>query len=152
MAGIVGPSDPLSTGEASVATSEAGKIELPERLPDIEPLNGKIVVRRFEADSVSKGGIVLPTRGKKRPSEGIVLAVGQGRLLENGSYATPKVKFKDHVLFPDVCGVDVKIDDMEYTILDETEVLAVINTGDREWEERLTQLMADQEAQKAEKD
>jgi chaperonin GroES len=146
MPGILGAetqSDPLSSDSPVEVVESVRKLDLPEKLPDIVPLNGKIVVRRFEADSTSKGGIILPGQARKRPSEGIVIAVGEGRLLDNGDVATPRIKFKDHVLFPQVCGTDVKIDDLEYAILDETEILAVINShggADLAWTERLEQL------------
>lgn len=146
MPGILGAetqSDPLSSDSPVEVVESVRKLDLPEKLPDIVPLNGKIVVRRFEADSTSKGGIILPGKGRKRPSEGVVIAVGEGRLLDNGDVAQPRIKYQDHVLFPQVCGTDVKIDGLEYAILDETEILAVINSrggADLAWTERLEQL------------
>lgn len=151
MPGILGAetqSDPMSSDSPVEVVESVRKLDLPEKMPDIIPLNGKIVVRRFEADSTSKGGIILPGQARKRPSEGIVIAVGEGRLLDNGDVATPRIKFQDHVLFPQVCGTDVKIDNLEYAILDETEILAVINSrggADLEWTERLEQLQAGNE-------
>lgn len=147
MAGIVGSdtqADPLSSDSPVETAQTEHKLTLPDRMPDIKPLNGKVVVRRFEADSVTKGGLILPEKGRKKPSEGIVIAVGEGRILDSGEVIAPRISFRDHVLFPQVCGTDVKIDDLDYTIIDETEVLAIINTGeDREWDERLKQLKAE---------
>lgn len=147
MPGVIGASpdtDPLSSDTGPVETAQTTRrLELPNKLPDIIPLNGKIVVRRFEADTTTPGGLILPEKGRKRPSEGAVIAVGDGRLLESGDRVEPRVKTGDHVLFPQVCGTDVKIDDLDYTILDETEILAVINSrggADLEWVERLKQL------------
>lgn len=120
MPGIVG-------GAIALPVVETRKIEMPEKMPDIVPLNGKIVVKRFEAQNVSKGGITLPEKSRRKPSEGIVIAVGPGRILDNGIVAEPRVKQLDQVLFPQVCGTDVNVDEVEYTILDETEILAVVN-------------------------
>lgn len=114
--------------EHPLNTIETKRIDLPKKLPDIVPLNGKIVVKRFEIEDITPGGIRLPERARKKPTEGLVIAVGPGRMLDNGVVCEPRVQLKDHVLFPQVCGTEVKIDGVEYTILDEVEVLAIVNS------------------------
>ena len=93
---------------------------------NIRPLNDKIVVKRVEAEERTKGGIVLPDTAKEKPKEGIVVALGTGRLLENGERAKFQVKEKDRVIFTSYAGTEVKIDGQEYLILSEEEVLAIV--------------------------
>jgi len=92
----------------------------------IRPLNDKIVVRRVEAETKTKGGIVLPDTAKEKPKEGVVVSVGAGKLLENGSRAQFQVKEKDRVIFSSYAGTEIKIDGEEYLILSEDDVLAVV--------------------------
>ena len=93
---------------------------------NIRPLNDKIVVKRVEAEEKTKGGIVLPDTAKEKPKEGVVMALGTGKLLENGERATFQVKAKDRVIFSSYAGTEVKIDGEEYLILNEDDVLAVV--------------------------
>jgi len=93
---------------------------------NIRPLNDKIVVKRVEAEERTKGGIVLPDTAKEKPKEGVVVALGTGRLLENGERAKFQVKEKDRVIFTSYAGTEVKIDGQEYLILSEEEVLAIV--------------------------
>jgi len=92
----------------------------------IRPLNDKIVVRRVEAETKTKGGIVLPDTAKEKPKEGVVVSVGAGKLLENGNRAQFQVKEKDRVIFSSYAGTEVKVDGEEYLILSEDDVLAVV--------------------------
>jgi len=94
----------------------------------IRPLNDKIVVRRVEAETKTKGGIVLPDTAKEKPKEGIVVSVGTGKLLENGDRASFQVKEKDRVIFSSYAGTEVKVDGEEYLILSEDDVLAVVES------------------------
>jgi chaperonin GroES len=94
--------------------------------PNIRPLNDKIVVRRVEADTKTKGGIVLPDAAKEKPKEGVVVSVGTGKLLNSGERAPPQVKEKDRVIFTSYAGQEVKIDGEEYLIMQEDDVLAVL--------------------------
>ncbi len=94
----------------------------------IRPLNDKIVVKRVEAESKTKGGIVLPDTAKEKPKEGVVVSVGTGKLLENGSRAQFQVKEKDRVIFSSYAGTEVKVDGEEYLVLSEDDVLAVIES------------------------
>ena len=92
----------------------------------LKPLNEKIIVKRLEAENKTRGGIVLPDTAKEKPKEGKVMAVGAGRLLEDGKRRPLQVKKGDHVLFTSYAGTDVKIDGEEMLIMSEEDVLAVI--------------------------
>jgi len=94
----------------------------------IRPLSDKIVVKRLEAESKTKGGIVLPDTAKEKPKEGVVVSVGSGKLLENGSRAEFQVKEKDRIIFSSYAGTEVKVDGEEYLVLSEDDVLAVIES------------------------
>jgi chaperonin GroES len=93
----------------------------------LKPLNDKILLKRVEAESKTKSGIVLPETAKEKPKRGTVIAVGDGKLLEDGTRAKFQVKKGDEVIFASYAGTEVKIDDVEYLILSEDEVLAVID-------------------------
>jgi chaperonin GroES len=95
--------------------------------PKIKPLNDKILVKRLEAVEITKGGIVLPDAAKEKPKEGTVLALGDGKLLDDGQRALFQVKVGDRILFTSYAGTDIKIDGEEYMILGEDDVLAVID-------------------------
>lgn len=92
----------------------------------IRPLNDKIVVKRVEAEEKTRGGIVLPDTAKEKPKEGIVMAVGAGKLLENGERAQFQVKEKDRVIFSSYAGTEVKVDGQEYLVMSEDDVLAIV--------------------------
>jgi chaperonin GroES len=95
---------------------------------NIRPLNDKIVVKRVEAEEKTKGGIVLPDTAKEKPKEGIVVALGVGKLLDSGERAPFQVKEKDRVLFTSYAGTEVKIEGEEYLIMNEDDVLAVVES------------------------
>ncbi len=92
----------------------------------IRPLGDKVIVRRVEAEETTTGGIVLPESAKEKPKRGIVLAVGNGRLLDDGSRSSMQVKKNDEVLFTSYAGTEIKVDGDEYMIMDESDVLGVI--------------------------
>ena len=94
----------------------------------IRPLNDKILVKRLDAEEKTKGGIVLPDTAKEKPKEGKVIAVGTGKLLENGERAKPQVNAGDRVLFNSYAGTEVKIEGVEHLILTEDDVLAIVET------------------------
>ncbi|MCI0339812.1 MAG: co-chaperone GroES [Planctomycetales bacterium] len=98
----------------------------PAKAAKLKPINDKVLVRRLEAEERTKGGIVLPDTAKEKPREGRVIAVGDGKLLENGSRAPFQVKPKDRVLFSSYSGTEVKLEGEEYLILDEGDILAVL--------------------------
>jgi chaperonin GroES len=93
----------------------------------VHPLNDKIVVRRLEAEEKTKGGIVLPDSAKEKPKEGVVMALGSGKLLDNGTRAEFQVKEDDRVIFSSYAGTEIKIDGEDYLIMNEDDVLAVVN-------------------------
>ena len=95
----------------------------------IEPLDDRIVVEQMEAEEVTKGGIVLPDTAKEKPQEGKVIAVGPGRMLDTGERAKPAVKPGDLVVYAKYGGTEVEVDDKEYMILRESDVLAKVEGG-----------------------
>jgi chaperonin GroES len=90
------------------------------------PLHDRILVRRIEEQQKSKGGIIIPDTAKEKPQEGRVIAVGNGRVLEDGSVRPLDVKKGDRILFGKYSGSEIKIDGEEHTILREDDVLAVV--------------------------
>jgi chaperonin GroES len=93
---------------------------------NLRPLNDKLVVQRVEAEEKTKGGIVLPDTAKEKPKEGVVMCVGSGKLLENGERAPLQVKEKDRVIFSSYAGTEIKVDGVEYLIMNEDDVLAIV--------------------------
>ena len=91
----------------------------------IQPLADRIMVKVLEAKEMTKGGIVLPDTAKEKPQEGTVVAVGFGRILDNGQKAPLEVKVGDKVIYSKYGGTEVKIEDEEYIILQERDILAV---------------------------
>lgn len=92
----------------------------------IKPLRDKILVKRVEAKEVTKGGIVLPDSAKEKPKEGKVVAVGDGKILDDGSRGKLQVKKGDLILFSSYAGTEIKADGEEYLIMSEDDVLAVV--------------------------
>lgn len=93
---------------------------------NIKPLNDKIIVKRVEADEKTAGGIVLPDTAKEKPKRGIVLAVGNGKVLDSGKRSAMQVKVNDEVVFTSYAGNEIKMSGTEYLIMDESDVLGVI--------------------------
>jgi len=91
------------------------------------PLNDKIVVERMEADSKTAGGIILPDSAKEKPKQGKILALGEGKLLDDGKRASFQVKVGDRVLFTSYAGSEVNVGDDEFIIMTEDDILAVVN-------------------------
>ncbi len=94
---------------------------------EIVPLNDRILVKRIEAEEVKQGSIIIPDTAKEKPQEGEVVAVGKGRLLENGQRQPLEVKKGDKVLFGKYAGTDVTIGGEEYLIMREDDVLGIIS-------------------------
>jgi chaperonin GroES len=92
----------------------------------VSPLHDRLLVRRIEAKETAKGGIIIPDTAKEKPQEGEVLAVGNGKILENGTKVALDVKVGDKILFGKYTGTEIKIDGEEVLILREDEVLAVL--------------------------
>ncbi len=93
----------------------------------IKPLGDRVVVKRIEEEPKTKGGIVLPDTAKEKPQKGKVIAVGTGRILENGQKVPLEVKEGDIVVFAKYGGTEIEIDGEEYVILSERDLLAVLS-------------------------
>ena len=93
----------------------------------VTPLGDRVLVRRNTAEETSKGGIILPDSAKEKPAEGRIIAVGAGKLNEDGARLEMTVKVKDRVLFSSYAGSEIKVDGEDYLILSEDEILAVID-------------------------
>jgi chaperonin GroES len=94
----------------------------------IVPLGNRVLVKRLAADEKTKGGIILPDTAQEKPREGTVIAIGSGKLLDNGERSTFTVKPKDRVLFSSYSGNEIKLDGEEYLVLGEDEILAIIES------------------------
>jgi len=92
----------------------------------IRPLHDRILVKRIEEETTTKGGIIIPDTAKEKPQEGRVVAVGTGKLLEDGGVRPLDVKTGDKILFSKYAGSDVKLDGEEHIIIREEDVLAII--------------------------
>jgi chaperonin GroES len=93
----------------------------------VVPLNDKVLVKRLEAEEKTSGGIVLPDTAREKPRQGKVLAVGEGKRLENGSRAPFQVKVNDRVLFTSYAGNEITVDGEEYLLMSEDDVLGVVS-------------------------
>ncbi len=94
----------------------------------IRPLNDRIIVRRLEEQEQMRGGLYIPDTAKEKPQEGEVLAVGNGKLLDNGQRIAIDLKNGDRILFGKYAGTEIKLDGNEYLILREDDVLGVVET------------------------
>jgi chaperonin GroES len=95
----------------------------------LRPLGDRVVVRPLAREEVTKSGIVLPDTAKEKPQQGEVLAVGAGRVLDNGDRQTMDVKSGDRVLFAKYAGTEFKLEDEDLLILSEKDILAVMENG-----------------------
>jgi chaperonin GroES len=93
---------------------------------NIKPLGDKVIVQRLQAEEKTAGGIVLPDTAKEKPKRGKVLAIGNGRLLDDGTRSDMQVKKNDEVLFTSYAGTEVKVDGEEYMIMDESDILGIL--------------------------
>ncbi len=90
------------------------------------PLHDRIILKRIEEKETVKGGIIIPDTAKEKPMEGQVIAAGPGKIMDDGKRAPMDVKAGDRVLFGKYAGTEIKIDDEEYVIMREEEILAVL--------------------------
>lgn len=93
---------------------------------NLRPLQDRVMVKRIEVAETVVGGIIVPDTAKEKPQQAEVVAVGTGKLLENGQRTTLEVKPGDRILFGKYSGSEVKIDGQEYLILREDEILAIL--------------------------
>ena len=98
-------------------------------LPNVKPLRDRVIVKRVEESEEKVGGIIIPDTAKEKPQQAEVVAVGSGRILENGDRSPLSVKAGDRVLVGKWTGTEVKIDGTEYLILKEDEILGVLDGG-----------------------
>ena len=92
----------------------------------LKPLGDRVVVKALEAESTSRGGIVLPDTAKERPQQGEVLAVGPGKTLDNGTTVAVEVKVGDKVVYSKYGGTEIKLGGEEYVILRQDDILGVV--------------------------
>jgi chaperonin GroES len=92
----------------------------------IRPLHDRVIVQRIEEEEKTKGGIIIPDTAKEKPQEGKVIAVGPGKILENGTKTTLDVKVGDKILFGKYSGSEIKIDGEEFLMMREDDILGVI--------------------------
>jgi chaperonin GroES len=93
------------------------------------PLHDRVLLKRIEDKESVKGGIIIPDTAKEKPMEGEVVSVGPGKMMEDGKRSPVDVKPGDRVLFGKYAGTEIKIDDEEYVIMREEEILAVLMKG-----------------------
>jgi len=93
----------------------------------IRPLGEKVLLKRLEAEETTRGGIVLPDSAKEKPQKGTILAVGDGKLLDDGSRAGFQVKVGDRVLFSSYAGTEIKVAGEEMVLMDESDILAILD-------------------------
>lgn len=93
---------------------------------NLKPVGSHIIIQRATPEEKSKGGIIIPEKGKEKPKQGTIVAVGNGKMLEDGKRQAMQVKAGDQVLFNSYAGTEVKVGGEEYLVMEESEVLAVI--------------------------
>ena len=96
---------------------------------NLKPLGDRVVVKPVEKEERTKSGIVLPDTAKEKPQEGIVEAVGTGRILDNGTKLQMELKVGDKILYAKYAGNEFKIDEIEYLIVSEKDVLAIVGSN-----------------------
>lgn len=92
----------------------------------LRPLHDRVLVKRIELKEMVKGGIIIPDTAKEKPQEGEVIAVGNGKVLEDGNVRPMNVKAGDRILFGKYAGTDVKLEDEEYIIMREDDILGIL--------------------------
>ena len=92
----------------------------------IRPLHDRVIVQRVEEEEKTKGGIIIPDTAKEKPQEGKVIAVGPGKILENGTKTTLEVKVGDKILFGKYSGTEIKIEGEEFLMMREEDILGII--------------------------
>ena len=99
-------------------------------MANLRPLGDRVVIQAVEREEMTRSGLVLPDTAKEKPQEGKIIAVGPGRLLESGERVAVELKEGDRVIFSKYAGTEFKLDDQEYLILRESDILAVVGAGE----------------------
>src|SRR5438094_10580900 len=98
-------------------------------LMNVRPLHDRVLIKRIEEQETAKGGIIIPDTAKEKSLEGEVVAVGAGKMLENGSVAALEVKAGDRILFGKYSGTEIKLEDQDYLILREDEIVGILTNA-----------------------
>ena len=93
---------------------------------NVRPLHDRVIVKRVEGEEKTKGGIIIPDTAKEKPIEGIVVAVGNGKILENGTKLPLEVKAGDRILFGKYAGTEIKVEGEEHLIMREDDIIAIV--------------------------
>lgn len=93
----------------------------------VRPLHDRVIVKRVEEEEQTKGGIIIPDTAKEKPIEGKVVAVGKGKVLENGNQQPLEVKEGDKVLFGKYAGTEIKLEGEEHLIMREDDIIAIVD-------------------------
>jgi len=93
---------------------------------NIRPLHDRLIVKRFEEEEKTKGGIIIPDNAKEKPQQGEVIAVGNGKVLDDGKKVPLEVKKGDRVLFGKYAGTEIKIEGTEYLMMREEDILGIV--------------------------
>ncbi len=93
---------------------------------NIRPLHDRLIVKRFDEEEKTKGGIIIPDNAKEKPQQGEVIAVGNGKVLEDGKKVPLEVKKGDRVLFGKYSGTEIKIDGNEFLMMREDDILGIV--------------------------
>jgi len=96
---------------------------------NIRPLHDRVVVTRVDEKETVRGGIIIPDTAKEKPQEGEVIAVGNGKILDNGTRVAMEVKKGDRILFGKYAGSEVKLDGVEYLIMREDDILGILSSA-----------------------
>jgi len=101
-------------------------LKLRRKICMIKPLGDRVIIEVAEVELKTKSGIIMPETSKEKPQKGKVIAVGTGKLLDNGTRAVPEVKEGDEVLFNKYAGSEVKVDEKDYLVIRESDILAIL--------------------------
>jgi chaperonin GroES len=97
----------------------------------VRPLHDRVLIKRLEEEKAVKGGIIIPDTAREKPMEGKVVAVGPGKMTDDGKRAPLDVKAGDRILFGKYAGTEIKVDEQDYVIMREEEILAVFETASK---------------------
>src|SRR5205809_5336465 len=95
----------------------------------VRPLHDRVLIKRIDEQETVRGGIIIPDSAKEKSQEGEVIAVGAGKMLENGAIAALEVKNGDRILFGKYSGTEIKVEDQDYLILREDEIIGILTSA-----------------------